>query len=138
MPDTDLGCLNMKKISSYSLILFSFIFCAALFSSSCEDEVIKQEITVNLDSNSLHFSAEGGENIVSIEIKDSDFSVEVIDGKDWLSAEKLGNDKILLKATENLTTEIRTGKIKVVATNNNAKTYIEYTITQEAAKTATG
>lgn len=137
MPDTDLGCLNMKKISSYSLILFSFIFCVVLFSSSCEDEVIKQEITVNLDPNSLHFSAEGGENIVSIEIKDSDFSVEVIDGKDWLSAEKLGNDKILLKATENLTTEIRTGKIKVVATNNNAKTYIEYTITQEAAETAT-
>ena len=92
---------------------------------------------MNLDSNSLHFSAEGGENIVSIEIKDSDYSVEVIEGKDWLSAEKLGNDKILLKATENLTTEIRTGKIKVVATNNNAKTYIEYTITQEAAKTAT-
>ena len=116
-----------KKDFLWSLLAIVMAATLSVGLSSCKDD--DPELTVSpLDIN---FNADGGSKSVTVTVKETDWSIEVTRGDEWLTANKNGN-QASLRASKNEGTQERTGSVRITATADGKLSYT-VNVTQEAA-----
>ena len=102
-----------------------------IFNGCSSDSDSDPELKVNTTSLTMSATGVATDDIV-VSASETDWSVEVVTGKDWLSAYKNGN-KVGLNAKENTTTDDRIGTI-VISSTANSSLSATVQVTQEGTK----
>lgn len=82
---------------------------------SCHDD---PELNVAENERSVELDANGGQKNIVVTASDTDWSVDVTKGSEWLTAYKNGN-KVTISAKENTGTSDRSGMLIVTATKDS-------------------
>ncbi|MBQ8463973.1 MAG: BACON domain-containing protein [Prevotella sp.] len=118
-----------KKGFLWSLLAIVMGAAMSVGLSSCGDDDPDPELTVSpLD---ITIDANGGSKSVTVTAKETDWTVEVTRGDDWLTANKNGN-QASLRASKNEGTEKREGSVRITATANGSLTFM-VSVTQDGA-----
>lgn len=121
----------MKKLFS-KIGIYAFLFSTLFICTACPSDdddpptpTLSVDGTVSIEAN----GSSSGDIIVTAE--NTDWSVDVTIGKEWLTAYKNGN-KVAISAKENTETSDRTGTIVVTATEDSKLSY-PVNVTQKGA-----
>lgn len=117
-----------KKDFLWSVIAIIMVTTMSVGFVSCSDDPDPELSVSPLDVN---FSADGGNKSVTVTAKETDWTVDVTRGDEWLTANMNGN-QASLRASKNEGTQERTGSVRITATADAKLTYT-VTVTQEGA-----
>lgn len=119
-----------KKDSLRSLVAILMVATLSVGLSSCkDDDPPVPELSVStLD---ISFNADGGSKSVIVTAKETDWSIEVTQGDEWLTANK-NVGQASLKASKNEGTQKRTGSVRITATADGQLSYT-VNVTQEGS-----
>lgn len=129
----------MKK-SSFLFVLFALMSLPIIVGCTDHDDTNDEKnvmLSIAEDDREVSFSPEADQKEISLIVKNTDFTVQVYDGTEWLSALKTDQNTVAISVAENPQTGDRKGVIRVKATADET-IYEDITITQAGRSSAGG